>query len=82
MFWKEYKGWPLEGARTVQEKCVNCGNTADHFVYVTPHGIQLGLVFLKKPLVGKRKYFLACSVCGYLAKEFTEAQAKAMRATQ
>ena len=75
MFWKEYKGWELEGARKVQQKCVNCSNTADHFVYVVPSGLQLGLVFLKKPLVGKRKYYLACSVCGYMARELTKEQA-------
>ena len=81
MFWKEYKGWMLEGAKTVQDKCPNCNNTADHFVFVVPSGLQFGLVFLKKPLVGKRKYYLTCSVCGYLAKELTGAQADAMRKT-
>ena len=75
MFWMEFKGWVLEGAREVEEKCVNCGNTADHSVYVVPSGLQLGIVFLKKPLVGKRKYYLACSVCGFLARELTKEQA-------
>lgn len=75
MFWKEYKGWAMEGAMTIQEKCVNCGNTADHFVYVVPHGLQFGLIFLKKPLVGQRKYYLACSVCGFMARELTKEQA-------
>ncbi len=79
MFWKEYNGWELEGARRIEQKCPNCSNTAEHFVYVVPHGLQLGIVFLKKPLVGKRKYYLACSVCGFLAKELSAQQATAMK---
>jgi len=66
----------LEGARMHHEKCVNCGNMADHFVYVVPSGLQLGIVFFKKPLVGKRKYYLACSVCGFMARELTKEQAE------
>ena len=79
MFWVEFKGWRLDGARTIEQKCTNCNNTAEHFVYVTPHGFQLGVIFRKKPLVGRRKYYLACSICGYMPKELTKAQAMAMK---
>ncbi len=79
MFFKEYNGWELAGAKTVTMRCENCGNTAEHFVYVAPSGPQLGIVFLRKPLLGARKYFLTCRVCGLLAKELTKAQAEAMK---
>jgi hypothetical protein len=79
MFWKDYQGWPMQGTRTVEEKCVNCSNTADHFVYVAPSGFQLGLIFLRKPLAGKRKYYLACPICGFMSRELTKEQACALK---
>lgn len=81
MFWVDYKGWPLEGATGPSMKCTNCGNTAERCVYVLPRGLQLGFIFFKKPLVGRRKYYLACSVCGYMCKELTKEQANAMKGT-
>ncbi len=75
MFWKEFKGWPLKGAKTVKEQCSNCSNTGEHFVYVMPKGLQLGAIFLKKPLLGRRAYYLACPVCGFMARELTKEQA-------
>ena len=78
MFFGRVNGWPLEGADTEVLKCEHCGNTAEHFVYVAPKGIQLGVIFMKKPLLGMKKYFLACPVCGYLPKEITKEQAMAM----
>jgi len=78
MFIKEFKGWPLENATTHSIKCSNCGNTTDHYVYVAPVGFQVGIVFSKKPLLGKRKYFLACPTCDNLSKELTKQQAEAM----
>ena len=79
MFWKDYKGWPLKGTETVEQQCSNCGNTGEHFVYVMPKGLQFGFVFLKKPLVGKRQYFLACPTCGFMSKELSKKQAQAMK---
>ena len=76
MFWMTIKGWPLRQGRTIQEKCTNCGNTAEHFVYVQPHGLQMGFIFLpKRAYLGRRKYYLACSVCGFMARELTKEQA-------
>ena len=74
MFWKEYKGWRLDGAHGQDQDCPNCGNTTEHFVYVLPHGLQFGFVFFKRPLVGKRKYYLACSACGRLSQELAKEQ--------
>lgn len=79
MFWTNYwNGWTLKGARTVEQKCCKCGNTGNHFVYVLPKGHQLGLIFLKKPLIGRRQYFLVCPTCAYLARELTKQQAQSM----
>lgn len=80
MFFMRGKAWPLEGAQAVQRICSNCNNTSGHVVYVAPHGPQLGLIFLRKPLVGLRKYFLVCPVCGQSSQELTKEQAFAMKA--
>lgn len=79
MFLKQYEGWKMEGTSCRTLKCTHCNNTADHFVYVAPYGPQLGIVFMRKPLVGMRKYFLACPVCGFLAQELTREQAESLR---
>jgi len=79
MFLKQYSGWELEGAGTVSIRCPHCHNTSEHFVYVAPYGFQLGVIFAAKPLVGKRKYFLACPVCGWLTQEISKEQAYALR---
>jgi hypothetical protein len=79
MFWVNFEGWELEGARTLQQKCSHCSNTTDHVVCVHPKGFQLGTVFRKKPLIGKRQYFLACPTCSFIAKELTKEQAMAMK---
>jgi len=79
MFRREFNGWAQEESNTQQMKCPNCWNTTDHYVYVAPHGIQVRILFLRKPLLGARKYFLACPNCNHLTKELSKEQALAMR---
>jgi len=79
MFIKSYNGWQLDDAQTVTDTCANCHNSGEHFVYVAPSGFQMGIAFVKKPLIGARKYFLACPVCGHLSKELSREQAFALR---
>jgi hypothetical protein len=76
MFLKQYNGWPLENSSTQTLKCPHCGNTTDHFVYVAPHGFQIGLAFMSRPLLGAKKYFLACPTCSNLTREITKEQAE------
>jgi hypothetical protein len=79
MFLREFNGWPQENSHTQQLKCPNCGNTTDHYVYVAPYGFQVGTIFSNKPLLGAKKYFLACPTCDNLTKELSKEQALAMR---
>lgn len=79
MFIKNYRGWRLENSGTISDTCANCHNTGQHFVYVAPVGFQMGVVFSRKPLLGAKKYFLACPVCGHLSKELSREQALALR---
>ena len=79
MFIKEFQGWPLEGAATLSMKCPNCGNTTEHYVHVAPVGFQVGVIFSKKSLFGKRRFFLACPTCDNLTKELSKQQAHSMR---
>jgi hypothetical protein len=79
VFFKSGKAWRLEGCSTVARKCSNCGNTTEHVVVVAPRGPQLGLIFLRKPLLGMRKYFLVCPVCSSAEVDLTKEQAYAMK---
>lgn len=79
MFIKSYNTWKLEDTKTVELKCSHCSNTTSHFVCVAPHGVQFGIVFMKKPIVGMKKYFLQCPICDNLSKEITREQAYALK---
>jgi ribosomal protein S27AE len=79
MFLRQYNGWREEGTSTQTTKCPNCGNTTEHYIYVAPHGFQIGLAFMAKPLLGAKKYFLACSKCDHLTKELSKEQVQVMR---
>lgn len=72
MFFDNNDTWIEKGAKTVELKCDNCGNTADNFVlggYSTPH---VGFVFLpKKMQLGKKAYVLCCPVCNNVNKELS-----------
>jgi hypothetical protein len=78
MFLRQYNGWALENAATQSRKCLRCGNTTEHFVYVAPHGPQIGFIFASKPLLGARRYFLACPTCSNLTSEITREQAQTL----
>jgi hypothetical protein len=79
MFLRQFNGWREENAMTQTIKCPNCGNTTEHYLYVAPHGIQLAFVFMSKPLVGAKKYYLACPKCDHLTKELSKEQAQVLR---
>lgn len=65
-------GWNLGEANTGSEKCGNCSNTITPVVYVRPFGPQIGLAFLKKPLISRKQYFLICPICSAIANELTK----------
>jgi hypothetical protein len=79
VFFKSQDGWVMENAIPQKMRCPNCSNTSDHLVYVHPYGPQVGLIFLRKPLLSMKQYFLACSICSHLTKELTKEQAQSMR---
>lgn len=79
MFWRGFTGWAQEDSTTQSLKCPNCGNTSDHYVYVEPYGLQLAFIFMERPLLGMKKYFLACSKCDHKTKEISKEQAEVMR---
>ena len=79
MFVKASNGWIMENTTTQRMKCVGCANMTEHVVYVHPHGPQVGLIFLSRPLLTMKQYFLACPICSHLAKQLTKEQAQSLR---
>ena len=82
MFIKSRGGWIMKNTTTQRMRCPNCGNTTDHVVYVHPYGPQIGFIFLERPLLSMKQYFLACPVCSHLTKDLTKMQAEALRVHQ
>ena len=78
MFLKQYKGWRLENSVAQILKCPHCGNTTEHYVNVAPSGPQVGFVFMSRPLLGGKRYFLMCPTCGNATREITKAQAETL----
>ncbi len=79
MFFKSRNGWFMKNANVEKIRCLNCGNTTDHAVYVNPYGPQVGFIFFSKPLLSMKQYFLTCPVCSYFTKELTKEQAHSLR---
>jgi hypothetical protein len=79
MFFKACNGWIMKNSTVERTRCPNCGNTTDHVVYVHPYGPAVGFIFLSKPLLSMKQYFLACPVCSHLTKQLTKEQAQSLR---
>ncbi len=79
MFFKDFQGWAQDQSNTLSVRCPNCGNTCDHYIYVAPYGIQIGVIFMKRPLLSLKKYFLLCSTCDFVNREISKQQAESMR---
>lgn len=77
MFIKSYKASPIKNTKTVELVCSNCKNKTKHQIYEVYYGPQMGLIFLKKPLLSLKKYCLVCPTCGNLTKEISKEQVKA-----
>lgn len=77
-----YSGWFEDTITGLKDKCHHCGNTSEQRIYVEPVGFQLGFAppffSCKKPQIGKKKYFLACAICGAVTKEITKEQVDAL----
>ena len=79
MFIKDYKANPVKGTKKVKIDCPNCDNEAEHQVYEDYYGPQIGIIFMKKPLISKKRYFLVCPICGNVNKQISKEQVKSLK---
>lgn len=77
MFIKNYQATLVKKTKTFELICSNCKNKTKHQIYEAYRGPQIGFIFLKKPLLSLKKYYLVCPTCGNATKEITKEQVKA-----
>lgn len=77
MFIKTYQPALIKNTKKVELLCSNCGNKTKHQIHEVYYGPQVGFVFLKKPLLSLKKYFLMCPICNNATKQITKAQVNA-----
>ena len=79
MFYKNYDFQEVKGANKVKMSCDECKNETEHFLVYVPHGLVIGLPFLKKPWLSSNKsYGLACSLCGKPSYKISKEQAQSL----
>ena len=67
----------MKGCNPIEKECKNCKNLTNHVAWKEPVGFQAGFIF-KPDLVGKKKYYLVCSVCTHPEREITKSEALSM----
>lgn len=77
MFIKNYQPIPIKNTKFVELVCSNCNNRTQHRIHEAYYGPQIGLIFLKKPLLSLKKYYLICPICRNATKEISKEQVKA-----
>jgi len=77
MFIKKYQPLLIKNTKTVELTCSHCGNKTKHQIHEVYYGPQVGIIFLKKPLLSLKKYYLVCPICSNATKELTKEQVKA-----
>ena len=79
MYFRSNYNNPVDNTKTVKLQCRRCNNEAENQVYEEYYGPRIGLIFLKKPLLSLRRYFLVCPICHTPAKEITKEQMQALK---
>ena len=78
MWFRSSNAWKVEGASTVTRMCPRCHNTNEHELYVEPFGPALQFIWMKKPLLSAKRYFLTCPVCQERGIRLTKEQVRAL----
>lgn len=78
MFIKNWEATPVENTKKVPMNCAQCNNFSEHEVYEAPQ-FGVGILFMKKPLLAIKKYYLVCPTCHNPAKELSGEQARAYK---
>lgn len=67
--------WKVKNTKTVKKICPHCGNTSQQYVMGELSGLNLGFIFMPaKTRIGKRNYYLVCSICNKASKELTRVE--------
>lgn len=79
MFIKTWETPIVKNTRTIKRYCANCDNDSDHDIRVRYYGINVGIVFMKTPLLSLKQYLLVCPICSSINDEFTKEQVNAYK---
>jgi len=81
MFFKTYYPNIVENTKQFIIACPHCGNKSIHQIYEFYKGPCIGFIFLNKPLIASKKYYLVCQICNNPSKELTVEQVQSSRGT-
>lgn len=79
MFIKNWGISPVANTSKLNILCDNCNNEAENEIFEEPYGINVGLIFMKKPLLSLKRYWFVCPVCKSGTKQLTKEQVKAYK---
>lgn len=79
MFIKTYNANPVKDIEPIKMNCPNCNNKSDHQVYENYYGPQIGIIFMKKPLLSKKQYLLVCTICESVNKQISKEQVESFK---
>ena len=79
MFFKTYYPTIVENTKQFTLICPHCGNKSIHQIYEFYEGPCIGFIFLSKPLIASKRYYLICQICNNPTKELTVQQVQNSR---
>jgi len=79
MFIKNWEVQIIENTKTVQKYCNICDNDSEHVICVEYYGPSVGLIFLSKPLLSMKRYWLVCPICKQGDQEISKDQVEAYK---
>ncbi len=79
MFIKNWKAQVVENTKTIKKHCDICDNESEHSICVEYYGPSVGLIFMSKPLLSMKRYWLVCSICKQGNQEISKEQVEAYK---
>lgn len=79
MFIKNWGASVVENTRKVQKHCGICDNDSEHSICVEYYGPSMGLIFMSKPLLSMKRYWLVCPICKQGNQEISREQISAYK---
>lgn len=79
MFIKAWETPVVKNTETIKRHCGNCDNNSEHEIRVQYYGLNVGVIFMKTPLLSLKKYLVVCPICSSANLELSKEQMQAYK---